>query len=793
MDPQDDDEFDSLVDNSDDHQEDNSDDHPEDNSDDHSEDVSDDHPEDDNDDHLKDANNNERKTRGKAICKEVLKASSEGRNYEVEYNRFGRAMGKGGTKMNSMIGMLARTTLPLNKPHWKKVPVEKKNKIWNEIKNTFKLSNSSKTNVLKEAGKTWRNWKTRMTKDLIYEYKDVAPQLLEKPPKDYINYYSPEDWKGFVATRLTPEWEELRKRKQASQAQNKYPHRTGRGGYALIEQNMEKELGRELTEYDRSEMWKRARMNNKGEVIDEEAREVVQRIEKYKKKVADGEIMEEGSNDVLTMALGTPEHGGRVRGVGSHVILRQFFHTPAPRRLTQKKSSVDEDARYKDLEDKWRQSEDKINKLMAFIQSQQSGVLESQHAFGSGVGGASNTPQAPYAPPPHSQATYAPPPPSQATYAPPPPSQAAYTLPPLSQAHHENKCKLCIGSINNIVAEGTLITINCTELRTVKSNPRYCRVRIDVVHQKDAILPKAVTRKGYTLVGQVIGYEVAWPKKFVLCEKLQRDQFSPSTQQPRESRLTREQVTQLTQEPITVPLTPTLNCLKKLMTRWTDGRVVEIPSQKRVFGFPNVVRLMKYDIENLCNYEMLGENEIQLYMWMLDEQVHTNGLNHLYAFMHPALISTTAGTDEVRADNLFKRFLQMSLETQFLICPWKINTHWMLVLIQPHTHSVAFLDPMNSHFREEIRDIIIMAFDKYHSYLCKAETDNSKLCVPKCPNQSRPTECGYYIMKFAKELTSKPLPKQYLRREMKRTTPYTAEEINDLRDEWAESIFQYLA
>ena len=55
---------------------------------------------------------------------------------------------------------------------------------------------------------------------------------------------------------------------------------------------------------------------------------------------------------------------------------------------------------------------------------------------------------------------------------------------------------------------------------------------------------------------------------------------------------------------------------------------------------------------------------------MLDDLMQMKGLNHMYTFMHPALVSTNAGTNEIRAKNLFDQFLQMELETQFLICPW---------------------------------------------------------------------------------------------------------------------------
>ena len=115
-------------------------------------------------------------------------------------------------------------------------------------------------------------------------------------------------------------------------------------------------------------------------------------------KVAEGELVEEGSNYILIMALGTLAHGGRVRGFSAHVAPRQFFHVPLPKRFNHKQNAV-EDARYKDLEEKWcqseeraRQQEEKLNQLMAYIASQQSGVFGSSNASGLGVGGASNTP-----------------------------------------------------------------------------------------------------------------------------------------------------------------------------------------------------------------------------------------------------------------------------------------------------------------------------------------------------------------------------------------------------------------
>lgn len=59
-----------------------------------------------------------------------------------------------------------------------------------------------------------------------------------------------------------------------------------------------------------------------------------------RKKVESGKLTISGSDDVLTLALGTPEHSGRVRGVGGFVNPSTYFNLPKRR-----KESVQETVR----------------------------------------------------------------------------------------------------------------------------------------------------------------------------------------------------------------------------------------------------------------------------------------------------------------------------------------------------------------------------------------------------------------------------------------------------------------
>lgn len=51
-----------------------------------------------------------------------------------------------------------------------------------------------------------------------------------------------------------------------------------------------------------------------------------------KKKESEGSLTTSGTDDVLTLALGNPEHPGRIRGVGGNVRRSTYFHLPKRRK-----------------------------------------------------------------------------------------------------------------------------------------------------------------------------------------------------------------------------------------------------------------------------------------------------------------------------------------------------------------------------------------------------------------------------------------------------------------------------
>ncbi|KAI5335216.1 hypothetical protein L3X38_025349 [Prunus dulcis] len=79
--------------------------------------------------------------------------------------------------------------------------------------------------------------------------------------------------------------------------------------------------------------FKKAREDKQGNIPDPKVAEKRKLIDDLKKEVSKGTLTVSGSNDVLTLALGTPEHGGRVKGVGARVYPTQFFNLPRQQRV----------------------------------------------------------------------------------------------------------------------------------------------------------------------------------------------------------------------------------------------------------------------------------------------------------------------------------------------------------------------------------------------------------------------------------------------------------------------------
>ncbi|KAL5124008.1 hypothetical protein HKD37_02G004490 [Glycine soja] len=73
-----------------------------------------------------------------------------------------------------------------------------------------------------------------------------------------------------------------------------------------------------------------ARTKKTGEMTTEAAKEIAEKIDSFEEQATQGSFVPDGRQDVLTAAIGHPEHPGRVRAAGVGVTIKQYIGS-APR------------------------------------------------------------------------------------------------------------------------------------------------------------------------------------------------------------------------------------------------------------------------------------------------------------------------------------------------------------------------------------------------------------------------------------------------------------------------------
>ncbi|KAL3652467.1 hypothetical protein CASFOL_002148 [Castilleja foliolosa] len=252
---------------------------------------------------------------------------------------------------SSYLGFLGRKEPNILICSWKKVPATTKELIWQGIleqftvflcegdkevelsENDVKLQSRFKKKWMAYVGSRWTVFKTNLTTDYIYGPKKDPPYVSDYKFLDKVT------WDAFVALRLTPEEKAKRKKAQEVQSHNKCPQRTSRGVYELLEKKMMEEKIKERQEASqdpselipppspptRHERWKRARISSSGQYITPEVGLIAERIDSLEEQQSSGSFKSSGTNDLLTVAIGKPDHPNRVRGVGRGYTVSTYF------------------------------------------------------------------------------------------------------------------------------------------------------------------------------------------------------------------------------------------------------------------------------------------------------------------------------------------------------------------------------------------------------------------------------------------------------------------------------------
>ncbi|KAG6495819.1 hypothetical protein ZIOFF_043647 [Zingiber officinale] len=149
----------------------------------------------------------QKKTRGPTSMCRLIAAARWGKKSTIEYDDMGRPVNnENGKALQSFIGSVVRSMVPINIKSWPTVPENMKQKVWEEISNVFDLAPQSEAAVMSSAGQKWRDFKNKLNSRFVSPYRD-NPEKLRSPPEQY--QIPSAIWKAFVDERLHPSWESL--------------------------------------------------------------------------------------------------------------------------------------------------------------------------------------------------------------------------------------------------------------------------------------------------------------------------------------------------------------------------------------------------------------------------------------------------------------------------------------------------------------------------------------------------------------------------------------------------------
>ncbi|XP_052295384.1 uncharacterized protein LOC102613377 [Citrus sinensis] len=248
-----------------------------------------------------------------------------GRKLVVRYNGLGVPVVPEATELASFIVLLGRTSIPNINQEWRKVIPYLKSRLWEFIKERFIVHPNSKKQVFQALGNAFINFKYLLTTKYILPHKHNCKRL-KRPPFQY-SHIPQNVWDKFVNSRLSTEFERIRRQQQNKRADNKWNHRLSRKGYAGLLDEICSKTGLVETEVNRSVAWKCVRKMKNGE-YDPDVDSVVKKIDALEEKAKKGEFKADARNDILARSIERPATSGHIQGVGKFISPKMYFDTP---------------------------------------------------------------------------------------------------------------------------------------------------------------------------------------------------------------------------------------------------------------------------------------------------------------------------------------------------------------------------------------------------------------------------------------------------------------------------------
>ncbi|RVW32351.1 hypothetical protein CK203_087512 [Vitis vinifera] len=146
------------------------------------------------------------------------------------------------------------------------------------------------------------------------------------------------------------------------------------------------------------------------------------------------------------------------------------------------------------------------------------------------------------------------------------------------------------------------------------------------------------------------------------------------------------------------------------------------------------------------------------------------------------------GSKENRSRVIADR-LKNTKHAEHLLIPYNPDFHWVLVALEMKKMIAYYLDPMACQPCDDLKDIVNMAMRINPPEKQKTSKREPTWVKVVCPRQPGSVECGYYVMRYMKEIITNP---NQLTSKFWEKKSYSEMEINEVRSDWVMLVTQLI-